>query len=62
MDKALKLDAWPKIALLYIKHTAVLWFNFTGLQVYIFEAKNIAYCKDRNVKVIRNFPVQWLIK
>lgn len=52
MKKGFKVDAWPKIALLYIRHTAVLWFDFVGLQVYILEAKNIVHCKDINVKVI----------
>lgn len=31
MVKGVKLDPWPKIALLYMKHTAVLWFDFVDL-------------------------------
>lgn len=62
MEKGFKADAQPKIALLYIKHTAVLWFDFAGLQLYVLEAQNIVYCKDINVKANRNFPMQWLIK
>lgn len=42
MGKGAKLDAWPKIVLLYIKPTAVLWFDFAGLWVCILKAKN--YC------------------
>lgn len=42
MGKGTKLDAWPKIALLYIENTAMLWFEFAGLWVCILKAKN--YC------------------
>lgn len=42
MGKGVKLDALPKVALLYIKHTAVLWLDFAGLRVCTLKAKN--YC------------------
>jgi len=44
MEKGLKVDAWPKIALLYIKYTAVCWFDF--------EAYMFMYLKPRILLIV----------
>lgn len=55
MARGVKLDPWPKITLLYMKHTAVLWFDFVDYAFVYSRLRIIIHCKDINEKLLEIF-------